>query len=340
MFVATVSLHQNYFALVDYFGDNYSYMAIASAIRSWNFQDITVKHFWGLSYVIAGFSLLTDTSVRSSLLLVSFAASLASIALAHRLWGGWIASFFAVLNLDWLQRSFLGGAEPLFLALLFGTFLAVRNNYWLLGTLIASCSTVVRPVGLLALIAIGVVLLWRREFRTFVLASLVGLAVGGLYILPLAIYFGNPFVNVANYQTNWDSGLPIGWPFYAIIKGTIAYPVPWTNLLLTYGWVVSVLLAAVSMIVTRRFHQFARSFPVEALFSGMYLVFLYTYNSSYFARGTFPRFALPILPLALVALVSWIPKDRRILWIIGFISPILAAASAIGIKNLVPLIYN
>lgn len=340
MFVAVISLYQNYFVVVDHFGDNASYMTIASAIRSWNFQNITVKHFWGLPYVVAGFSLLTGTSVRTALLIVSFSTSLASIALAHRLWGGWIAGFFAVLNFDWLQRSFLGGAEPLFLALLFGTFLAVRNNYWFMGTLLASFSTVVRPVGLFALIAIGVVLLWRREFRTVVLASLVGLTVGGLYIVPLAIYFGNPFVNVGSYQTNWDSWLPIEWPFYAIVKGTIAYPVPWTNLLLTYGWIILVLLAAVSMIITPRFHQFARSFSVEAVFAAIYLAFLYTYNSSYYARGTFPRFALPILPLVLVALDSWIPKDRRILWIIGFISPILAAASAIGIRNVVSLIYN
>jgi hypothetical protein len=340
LFVTVISLCRNYFAVVDNFGDNYSYMAIASAIRSWDFQDITVKHFWGLPYAVAALSLLIGTSVRAALLLISLGACLASVTLAHRLWGGWIAGFFAVLNFAWLQHSFLGGSEPLFLSLLFGTFIAVRNNYWLMGTLLASVSTVVRPMGLFALFAIGVVLLWRREFRTFVLASLVGLTVGGLYIVPLAIYFGNPLANMGSYQTDWDNGIPIGWPFYAIVKGTIVYPVPWTNLLFTYGWIILVLLAAVAMIVTRRFHQFARTFPVESLFAATYLAFLYTYNSSYMTRGNFPRFALPIIPLALVALDRWIPKDQRVLWIVGFISPILAAASAIGIRNVVSLIYH
>jgi hypothetical protein len=340
LFVTVISLCRNYFAVVDNFGDNYSYMAIASAIRSWDFHNIIVKHFWGLPYVIAALSLLTGTSVRTALLLISFGTCLSSITLAHRLWGGWIAGFFAVLNFDWLQRSLLGGAEPLFLSLLFGTFLAVRNNYWLMGALLASCGTAVRPMGLFALVAIGVVLLWRREFWTFILASLVGLTVAALYIVPLATYFGNPLANVAGYQMNWDNGLPIGWPFYAIVKGTIDYPVPWTNLLVTYGWIVLVLLAAISMIATRRLHQLARGFPVEYLFAAMYLTFLYTYNSSYWARGSFPRFALPIVPLALVALNRWIPKDRRVLWIVGFFSPILAAASAIGIRNVVPLIYH
>ena len=340
LFVTVISACQNYFVVVDQFGDNHTYMGVASAIQNWDFQDITIQQFWGLSYVIAALSLLTGTSVRTALLLISFGACLASVTLAHRLWGGWIAGFFAVLNFAWLQRSSLGGSEPLFLSLLFGAFIAVRNNYWPMGALLASVSTVVRPMGLFALIAIGVVLLWRREFWTFVLATLVGLTVGGLYIVPLAIYFGNPFANVGSYQTDWDNGFPIGWPFYAIVKGTIIYPVPWTNLLVTYGWIVLVLLAAVAMIVTKRFHLFARNFPVESLFAATYLAFLYTYNSSYVIRGSFPRFALPIVPLALVALDRWIPKDQRVLWIVGFISPILAAASAIGIRNVVSLIYH
>jgi hypothetical protein len=340
LFVTVISACQNYFLVVDQFGDNHRYMSLASAIQNWNFQNITVPQFWGFSYVIAALSFLTGTSVRTALLLISFGACFASITLAHRLWGGWIAGFFAVLNFAWLQRSFLGGSEPLFLSLLFGTFIAVRSNYWLMGTLLASASTVVRPMGLFALIAIGVVLLWRREFRTFVLASLIGLSVGGLYIVPLAIYLGNPFANVGSYQTDWDNGFPVGWPFYAIVKGTFIYAVPWTNLLLTYGWIVLVLLAAVSMIATRKFHQFARNFPVESLFAATYLAFLYTYNSSYVIRGSFPRFALPIVPLAFVALDRWIPKDQRVLWIVGIISPTLAAASAIGIRNVVSLIYH
>jgi len=340
LFVTVILACQNYFLVVDQFGDNQRYIALASAIQNWDFQNITVPQFWGFSYVIAALSLLTGTSLRTALLLISIGACLASITLAHRLWGGWTAGFFAVLNFAWLQRSSLGGSEPLFLSLLFGAFIAVRKNYWMIGTFLASISTVVRPMGLFALIAIGIVLLWRREFRTCVLATLIGLTVGGLYIVPLAIYFGNPFANVGNYQTDWDNGFPIGLPFYAIVKGTIIYPVPWTNLLVTYGWIVLVLLAAVAMIATRKFHQFARNFPVESIFAAMYFAFLYTYNSSYVIRGSFPRFALPIVPLALVALDRWIPKDQRVLWMVGFISPILAAASAIGIRHVVSLIYQ
>src|SRR5690242_2599869 len=37
LFVTVISAFRNYFAVVDQFGDNYTYMAIASAIRSWDF---------------------------------------------------------------------------------------------------------------------------------------------------------------------------------------------------------------------------------------------------------------------------------------------------------------
>jgi hypothetical protein len=342
LFVIVISFFRSYFAVVDDFGDNIKYMTIARAIRNWDFQNVTVLHFWGLPYLIAVVSLLTGSSIHVALLLISFGACVVSVTLAYRLWGGWPAGFFTVLNFEWLQRSFLGGAEPLFLCMLFGTFLAVRNDYWLLAALLASLSTVVRPIGLFALIAIGVVLLWRRKFWKLGLAISIGLAVGGLYIFPLARYFGNPLANLSSYQTEaaWDDGFPIGWPFHAIVKGTIQYPGPWTNLLLTYGWIVFLLLAAIVMVTTKRFHQFAQRFPVESLFAAMYLAFIYTYNSPYWARVAFPRFALPVVPLALVALYRWIPKDTRVLWILGLVSPILAAASAIGVRNVITLIYH
>src|ERR1700732_2862892 len=68
LFVAVVSIFQGYFSTVDRFGDNQSYMAISFAIRHWSFQDLEIKHFWGLPYVMAAVSLLTGASDRTALL--------------------------------------------------------------------------------------------------------------------------------------------------------------------------------------------------------------------------------------------------------------------------------
>jgi hypothetical protein len=340
LFVTVVSLFRNYWSVVDRFGDNYSYVAIATAIRHWNFEGLEVKHFWGLPYLMAMTSFWTGASPRSALLVISFGTCFVTIILVNKLWGGWIASFFVVLNFDWLQRSFLGGAEPLFLCLLFATFLAVRKDSWLWAALLASLSTLVRPMGLIALIAIGLTLLRLREFRTFIVVTLIALILGGLYVIPLAIYFGKPLANVTSYhQSDWDQGFFIDWPFHAIIKGTILYPAPWTNLLLTYGWIILFPLAAAVMLTARRYRQFVQNYPVETLFAAIYVTFLYTYNSPYWARVSFPRFALPIVPFALMVLKPWIPKNLPVLWTFGIISPILAAASALGIRNVLQLIY-
>ena len=71
---------------------------------------------------MAALSRLTGASDRTAMLIISIVSSVAAGGIAYRLWGGWIAGFFAILSFDWLQRSYLGGSEPLFVALLFAAF--------------------------------------------------------------------------------------------------------------------------------------------------------------------------------------------------------------------------
>src|SRR5438105_12628419 len=70
VFVTFVAVLRNYFQLVENSGDCSAYMAVASAIRHWNFHGLMVKHFWGLPYAMAALSLLTGVSDRTALLLI------------------------------------------------------------------------------------------------------------------------------------------------------------------------------------------------------------------------------------------------------------------------------
>jgi len=336
LFISVVALARPYAAAVDNFGDSSAYMALASAIRRWDFRGIIIKQFWGLPYAMAGFSKLTGLSDRTALLVFSALPSFLAALFARRLWGGWIAGYFAVMNFDWLQRSCLGGSEPLFVCLLLAAFWSVRQERWLLASLLASLATLVRPLGLFALVGIGLALLSRREFRTLVAATAVGLFVGVLYAIPLATHFGDPLATVNSYHSKqWQGGWLFGFPFYAIIKGTLIYPAPWTNLVLSFSWIFLVVFAVVVMVRSGEFRAYCRDHLVEAAFLVPYLWCLFTYNYPYWARGNFARFAIPILPFVLLALRRWIPRDRRVLWTMGVICSLLAASSALGIVNVV-----
>jgi hypothetical protein len=338
LFVLVTTRFRGYADAVDNFGDSSAYMNLASAIRRWDFSGIAIKQFWGLPYAMAALSKLTGLPDRTSLLILSLLPSGIAALVARRLWDGWIAGYFAILNFDWLQRSCLGGSEPLFVALLFGAFLAVRRERWLLASLLAALATVVRPLGIFALIGIGLALLLRHDFKKFAAATLIGLTIGALYSLPLARHFSDPLATVNSYHSReWQGGWLFGFPFYAIIKGTLLYPAPLTNLALSFGWILLVVLGVVAMLSRREFRAYCRDHPVEATFLVPYLWCIFTYNYPVWARSNFARFAIPILPFVLLALDRWIPRDRRILWFLGLVTPMLAASSAIGIANVVHL---
>jgi len=333
LFAGTTIAFRGYSDAVYNFGDSHAYTSVASAIRNWNFAGLQVKQFWGYPYVMAAISKLTGLSDQASLLLVSIASSLVSVALAYRLWGGWVAALFALLNFDWMQRSFLGGSEPLAVALIFGAFLAARSNKYLIAALLAALSTVVRPLGIFCLIAVGLILLYRREYKKLAAAVAIGALVGTLYVLPLSHYLGDPLATVHSYG---GGTLPLfGFPFYAIVKGTILYPAPWTNLLLDFGWIALVVAGFSAMWLNQEFRQYMKEHPVEVLFAAPFLLAVFCYNYPVFARSNFARFAIPALPVVFVALLRWLPKDRRLLWALGLVSPVLAACSAVGIKNVV-----
>lgn len=342
LFVITAATFENYFQLFRNFGDSSAYMQIADAIRTWNFSGVQAKHFWGLPYAVAALGKLTGLSSLASLLVVCAASSLAAVILAHRLWGGWIALFFALLNFDWLQRSFLGGSEPLFVALIFASFLAVREKNWKWAALLASLATITRPLGICLLIGIGVALLRGREWRKLVSTVAIALLIGFLYVIPLRLYLHDALATVHSYGVLHTNPYPplFGIPFRAIIVGTLQYPAPVTNLLISFGWIFLVVAGTIAMFTTATFRGYAASHFAEATFVALYLLSLYSYNLPVWARSNFARFAIPILPFIFLALYRWLPKDRRAIWVLAVVAPMLAAISAVGLENVMGMLRS
>jgi hypothetical protein len=315
-------------------GDNPSYLEAATAIRHWQFSGVVVKQFWGLPYAIAGLSFVTGMTGRAALVVVCILASLVSVALCHRLWGGWIAIFFGLLSLDWFQRSLLGGAEPLFMAMILSSFLTLRGGKWAWSAVFGALATVVRPFAIFALIGLGLQLLPQRKVREFLFATAIALAIGTVYAWPLAHYMGSPFANVALYQRNdWHGGLPFNFPFVAIIHDTIPLNVPVTNLVLTLGWILFVITGLGVGIASGEFVSYAKAYPAESCFVCLYCLALYTYDAPGWSRSNFPRFAIPMLPWVLVFMRRYLPTRRWVVGVLCVVSPALAAASAIGVHN-------
>ena len=177
-------------------------------------------------------------------------------------------------------------------------------------------------------------LLWRREFKNFLYATVIALLIGAAYAWPLAHYLGNPFANVSAYrQSDWHGGIPYTFPFVTIIRDTFTTPAPLTSIVLTSVWVGLIVAGLTVALIDGELWRYAKAHPAEACFVCIFCLALVTYNSREWARTDFPRFALPVLPWMLVFLYRYLPKKRAVIWTLAVITPVLAAASAIGIRN-------
>jgi hypothetical protein len=343
MWITLFLLHKAGSAVFEW-GDDIDYLAVADAIRHGDFHHLYIQHFMGYPYSIAAVTLLFHLPAVVALWLIAVLSSLTSVWLAARLFGTEAAAYFALTNFAWLQVSFLGGSEPLSLALGLGALLAFRRNRVLLAALLASLSVIVRPLMIFVLVGIGMVLLYRRQFRPFFVALATALAIAAVYVLPLARAYGDPLLTVHSYTMHDYGGGGIkgphghlfGWPFHGIVAGTLAYPAPWTNLVLSFFW-IGLVLAGVAMMFSRRFREYAKTRPTEVIFCGFYLLAIFSYDYLLWARSNFIRFAIPTLPFVFFALLPILPKDRRIFWGLSILTPVLAAVSAVGIGNVISL---
>src|SRR5579883_564598 len=303
-------------------------------------RELLLLVFTAAAVFLALLELLLGIHSPIALVLVAFPASVLATLLTARLFGTWVAAYFALTNFAWIQVALLGGSETLAVALGLAALCAFRSDSPLLAALLASLAVTVRPLMLALLIGIGLALLFRNRYRDFLKTFAIGLLIGALYVTPLAIYFGDPLLTVHSYSTRdyGAGGIPgphghlFAWPFQAIVLGTLAYPAPWTNLVLSFSWIFLV-LAGVALMFSPRFRRYAARHPAEALFCALYLFAVFSYGYYVWARSAFLRFAIPALPFVFFALDRYLPKHRAFLWALAVVSPLLAALSAVGIRN-------
>jgi hypothetical protein len=337
----TVCRVKNFWGVSLLWGDNGAYVQLANTIRQWRLLDENISRFFrGFPYAIAAVSKLLAIQGLTALVLISVASSLAVYILVHRLYGGWVAAaVFSFINYRWIFISVEGGSEPLFMCLLFASFLVARSERWPVAALLASLATTVRPVGIFALLALAVFLAMRKSYRQLIVTTLTGLAIGVLYVAPLWMLAGKPFASFSGYREDWGQGWPVTYPFAGIVRSFAPlYHSRWPNAVLSLAWIALAVVGAVVMWLPRNHQRFSGTRRAEALFASLYVLFFLSYNyvSTDSVEGVaweFNRFLIPVFPLLLFSLRDWIPKDRRVLWGAAALSALLASAAMVGFKN-------
>jgi hypothetical protein len=315
--------------------DNESYVTIASIIRLGRFEaPYESRHFLGFPLLIEGVSHLLRISEMVSLLMLSLLCSLLACFLIGRLFGPLVAIVFCIFSLDWIRLSVMGGSEPLFACFLFGSFMAVRSERWTLAASLASLASAVRPVGAIALVAFAMVLLWQRRWAKFATVIITGAVLVGLYGALTSYLFGDPLISVRLYSSAWGKGGPISFPLFTLsVSAFNNIPRgPWTAWLQNILWIVLTLGLTAVIALAGKWRQLFNMDPAELIFASLYLAFFLVYNYDGIA-GFFPRFMIPILPMGLFCVRSWIPQNRRIAWPAAALSALLAAAGIVGFKT-------
>lgn len=344
MFAMVCTMHllavcrvKNFWGVALSWGDNVPYLQIVTIIRNWHYSGVhRVQLFWGFPYAIAGLSKLFSIPELVALVLISTLASLAVCILVHRLYGGWVAAAtFSFINYLWILISVEGGSEPLFMCLVYASFLAARSSRWKIAGLLASLGTTVRPVGVFALLAFAAVLGMRKSYRQLTAITLIGLAIGTLYVVPLWIILGSPFANFIGYREDWSPhGWPLTYPFGAIIPRYLAlHNTRWINVVLSTIWLAMALVGTVAIWLPRNRQRFWAKCQPDVLFASIYTLFFVSYNAVEYVAWDLSRFLMPVFPVFLLSLRDWIPKDRRVLWGAALLSALLSSAAMVGFKN-------
>jgi hypothetical protein len=307
--------------------DNSNYISIVDFIRQWTpSTSFDFNHFWGYPYFIVAVSTIFHLQTVDALIVISVSSSLVTCFLIQKLYGGLVAVAFGMVSSTWILLSVFGGCEPLFMALLFGSFLAVRHKRFAIAAFLGCLATTVRPIGVFMPVALFGYLLWLRDWRTTLKVSGVGLAMTVAYLIPVYVLTGNALIQPGLYSVAWQAhDFPFGhrglftFPLLRLAQGfyylhavVSDYPYwgTWISSGLRFIWIVIAIGGAILMWTPRRWHDLP---PVETMFACSYSAFLLCYNFDG-AVLYIQRFILPVLPFILFAVRKWIPRDRRTLW--------------------------
>ncbi len=314
--------------------DNKAYVDLAMIIRDGHFPTAYPPLFLGLPCAIALVSRLFSISELTTLVFISIFSSIATAVLISRLYGSSVAIVFAIVSVEWIKISILGGSEPLFTLLFLSSFACARTERWSAASLLASLGTTVRPVGIFALAGIGIALLQKRNWTGLLRAISIAVLIGSGYLWLTRWVTTDAFANFKMYQSDWGaSGFPLAFPLTALIRSAkkMIRETHW-NVGLRYAiWTLISIQLAVAALLRSKSRSLLKTYTVEGIAATGYFLFFLCYNYNE-VLAYWPRFVIPILPMLLLPLGDALPKNSRILWPAAALSALLASSSVVTFK--------
>ncbi len=323
--------HRNVAEIAFTIYDNSFYLEVADRLQHFGFQSYEPKHFWGFPVAIMLVSWLLRIPEVSALILVCFVSGVLAVHLSYKLYGGYVASLFAVGNYLWLTYCLEGSSEPLFAALVYGGSLSLRSQSWMLAGLLLGFATVVRGVAFLALLCVGIVLLGRRKYRELAITAVPAAVVGLAYLALLYRATGDPFVQFKSYSSLWGGGWWLfSWPVITSVRALALLPMTrWTDMVYRIFWLVLTFVGLCAMCLGRPYRVLWRERPIEAAFGLVYAMFFASFNRPP-DGGIDSRLIGPILPMILVSFGRWAQWNRIALVGLGVLAGVLSACAMAG----------
>lgn len=296
--------------------DNGTYIAASEAIITgqWSAPTDTPTPFFGFPLLIAAVRQATALNAWVAVIAISLVSTLITCACVRRLYGPPAVLSPFILSWDWVGICVLGGSEAPFCACLFVAFLCARARRWRTAATLAAAATTIRPLGVFALLALFLTRIHRRAWRMSAEMSVLGLAIGAMYLTLVGWLTGDPWINFRTYRVDWSTGWPVGPPFIALIHSSVP-------LFHRFGWwsgmrvmVIVAVTAAAGIHVAYRVVRGCWPLPeAEVTFAVLVVGFLLCYPFRNIAYE-WPRFLIPAAPILIAAHGSIVPDGRRFWW--------------------------
>jgi hypothetical protein len=318
------------------YGDNPEFLPAAEFIKQWSFgSSYPDWHFAGLPIAIAALSTLLRVSAPVALVLLSVLCSASACIVIYKLYGGAVTAAFLMVSAEWLQGSILGASEPLFTLLFLASFLAVRSNLWSSAALLGSLATTVRPVGIFALVGLGIDLLRKRKWAELAWSITIAGCIGCAYLWAAHRLTGDAFMNFKRYRFDWGNGSPLAMPPMALLHSlrSILSESRWYVSVKYLGWPILTVFMIATMWMNREARDKAfREHTVESIAVSLYVFFFLSYN--YTGVGWYwPRFMIPVIPFLLLSIRKWLPSMSWIIWPAVALSSLVACSELLKMKT-------